>query len=476
MKKNVIGCQVGAISFVDEGVEHVLDFLRDECAVNSVFISALSWARGNAGRALERYPDHGPKEPDNLKGGAFFKPDPKYYRSTYITAFEAPDPLYHGFDTLRDVIPEAEKRNMDVYVYYCETSRLEPRSRWVPGWVHLLEVDILGRRGYRPCYNNPDYINWFRCVIEDFANNHELEGILWNFERKSPICAVLDGETPVCFCRHCRELAHMRGIDADRAKEGYSKLYQYVKDCKAGVKMSDGYLATFLRILFRYPEILQWEKMWYESHIGFGKDLYGTYKWLNPDKSFGVGFWQVIDTFSFWLRSIYDYADLIECADFVKPIVYHKPAGPRYRDYLKKRAESVLRDFESFELMYEAMSAVSGIRQGPAGSLGKDGFTADYVSHQVKRIIEKTNGTIPVFPAICSGVPTGKGDVEASPQDVYEGAIAGYKAGAKGFVLARNYSEAYLDNMRAAKRVVQELQLDIESDASSEHKLEKSVY
>ena len=53
MKKNVIGCQVGAISFVDEGVSTVLDFLKDEASVNSLFISALSWARGNAGRGSE---------------------------------------------------------------------------------------------------------------------------------------------------------------------------------------------------------------------------------------------------------------------------------------------------------------------------------------------------------------------------------------------------------------------------------------
>jgi hypothetical protein len=476
MKKNVIGCQVGAISFIDECTEHVLDFLKNEAAINSVFISALSWARGNAGRATSGYPDHGPKEPDYLQGGAFFEPDQKYYKPTFINDFRAPDPLYKGFDTLRDVIPYAKDREMDTYIYFCETSRLEPRSRWVPGWVHLLEVDILGRRGYRPCYNNPEYTTWFRCVIEDYANNHDLEGILWNLERKSPICAVLDGETPVCFCDHCRTLAKKKNIDADRAKEGYMKLYQYVKDCKSGKEMIDGYLATFVRYLIRYPEILQWEQMWYESHMGLAKDMYGTYKWLNPDKKFGMGLWQVTDTFSFWLRSIYDYSDFKECADFIKPILYHIPAGPRFRDHLKKHSKTVLSDFDNFGLLYEAMSSVVGQKQGPIETLGQDGFSADYITKNIERIIKKTDGTIPVFPGICAGVPTGDVDARAEPKDIIDAVKASYAGGAKGFILARNYSESPLDNMRAAKKAVLELGIDMESNIGDAVEAEKSAY
>lgn len=476
MKQNVIGCQVGTISFVDEGTEQVLDFLKDECAVNSVFISALSWARGNAGRALDGYPDHGPQEPDYLQGGAFFEPDPKYYKPTFINDFRAPDPLTQGFDTLRDVIPKAKGRGMDTYIYFCETSRLEPRSRWVPGWVHLLEVDIFDRRGFRPCYNNPEYKTWFRCVMEDYANNHDLAGILFNFERKSPLCAVLDGEAPACFCDHCRALAYRKNIDADRAKEGYTKLHEYVRDCKNGVDMPDGYLASFIRLLMRYPEVLQWEKMWYDSHMSFGKDMYGTYKWLNPDKAFGLGFWQVTDTFSIWLRSIYDYADLKETADFFKPILYHKPAGPRFRNYLQKHNQTVFRDFEDFDLLYRAISAVVRQKEGPSGSLGVDGFSPAYITGNVRRIIQKTDGRIPVFPALCAGVPTGEGNVRANAQDIYEGAVAGYQGGAKGFVLARNFSEAPLDNMRAAKRVVADLGLDTQSEYNPNNVVEKSVY
>ncbi len=477
MKKNVIGCQVGAISFVDEGVNHVLDFLHDEASVNSLFISSLSWARGNAGRGSMGYPDHGPQEEDHLQGGAFFKPDPQYYNNTFIKNFESPDPLYQGFDNLRDVIPEAKKRCMDTYVYFCETSRLEPRSLWVAGWPHLLQVDILGRRNYRPCYYNPEYRNWNRSVMEDYAKNHELTGLLWNLERKSPVIAVLDGEAPTCFCPHCVAEGRARNIDVNRAKEGLTKLYEYVRDCKNNVEMPDGYLATFLRYIMRYPEILQWENMWYEGHFALAKDMYGTFKWCDPKKSFGMGLWQVTDTFSLWLRSLYDYADFKECADFIKPILYHTPASSRFKGHVNKLHQSVFKDFDNLGLLTECLLNVIGQRGEPAyDQLHAVGFSADYITRNVQRILKDTDFTIPVMPGIPSGVPVGAGNVEAGPVEIEEAVKGAYAGGASGVILSRNFSEANLDNMRACKKAVQELALDVTSDVGAGADGEKSVY
>ena len=113
-EKTFVGMQVGGISFIDEGVEETLDIFVELAGVNAIFISALSWARGNAGRSGSGdYPDHGGQEPDNLQGGAFFPPDPKYYHATSIKDFTAPDPLYKGWDILGDVIPAARERGME---------------------------------------------------------------------------------------------------------------------------------------------------------------------------------------------------------------------------------------------------------------------------------------------------------------------------------------------------------------------------
>src|SRR6516225_4947870 len=62
----MIGIQVGAVSFVDEGVEQVLDILRDKAAVNTIFLAAFTYGRGLAGRQIpgQPFPDHGPQESD----------------------------------------------------------------------------------------------------------------------------------------------------------------------------------------------------------------------------------------------------------------------------------------------------------------------------------------------------------------------------------------------------------------------------
>ncbi|MXW69635.1 MAG: hypothetical protein F4Z61_07025, partial [Acidimicrobiia bacterium] len=68
-EKTFVGMQVGGISFIDEGVEETLDIFTNLAGVNAIFISALSWARGNAGRSGSGdYPDHGGQEPGNLQG------------------------------------------------------------------------------------------------------------------------------------------------------------------------------------------------------------------------------------------------------------------------------------------------------------------------------------------------------------------------------------------------------------------------
>lgn len=474
MKKNVIGCQVGAISFIDEGVNNVLDFLHDEAAVNSIFVSALSWARGNAGRSTGGFPDHGVAEPDILQGGAFFKPDPKYYRATFLQEFTAPDPLYTGFDTLADVIPAAKERGVDTYLYYCETSRQEPRSRWVPGWINILEKDIEGRRSFRPCYNNPQYQTWWRGVVEDLANNHDLAGILWNLERKSPLVAVLDGEAPTCFCEHCRAEGRARNIDVDRAQEGYKKLYAFVRDCKAEAEMPDGVMATFLRIFLRYPEILQWEKLWYDSHTALAKDLYGAYKWLCPDKYFGIGLWQVSDTFSLWMRSLYDYAEFTPWADFMKPILYNVPGGSRYKAQLDKWYKTLFRDIESVQILAQVHMAMIGQQEAPYDRLAAEGFTPAYITNNVRRIIKKTGGQVPVFPGLPSGVKD-VGYLQATPEDIIKDVKAVYEGGGQGVILSRNYSEADKDVMRACKRGVEELGLDVISDRGSVGS-DKSIY
>src|SRR5262245_37113642 len=111
----MIGVQIGAISFVDEGTDRVLDILQERASVNTLFLAVFTYGRGIAGRQIPGYPlpDHGKQVYDlNYHGGNFATPHPQYYKNTVIQPAHAPD---HGnLDILAKVLPAAKKRGMKV--------------------------------------------------------------------------------------------------------------------------------------------------------------------------------------------------------------------------------------------------------------------------------------------------------------------------------------------------------------------------
>src|SRR5437764_5984759 len=110
----MIGIQAGAVSFVDEGTEKVLDNLQDLGAVNTLFLATFTYGRGIAGRQVpgQPLPDHGKQEYDTatFRGGNYTKIDPKYFHDTALKDFRAPD--FGDYDVLNAVLPSARKRGM----------------------------------------------------------------------------------------------------------------------------------------------------------------------------------------------------------------------------------------------------------------------------------------------------------------------------------------------------------------------------
>src|ERR1700690_342616 len=78
----MIGLQVGAVSFVDEGVEKALDEFQNDAAINTLFVATFTYGRGIAGRQVpgQPLPDHGKQayDTDTFYGGCYTKYDAKY--------------------------------------------------------------------------------------------------------------------------------------------------------------------------------------------------------------------------------------------------------------------------------------------------------------------------------------------------------------------------------------------------------------
>ena len=77
MPAKPIGIQVGAVSFLDEGTDKVLDTLAEIGAIDTLFLATFTYGRGIGGRQPRGspLPDHGKQEyDDNYHGGNFATP------------------------------------------------------------------------------------------------------------------------------------------------------------------------------------------------------------------------------------------------------------------------------------------------------------------------------------------------------------------------------------------------------------------
>src|SRR5947207_798325 len=118
--KKMIGIQVGAVSFVDEGVNQVLDIFQQSAYVNTLFIATFTYGRGIAGRQVpgQPLPDHGTQEYDtgSFYGGSYTAVHPQYFKDTVFREFRAPD--FGKYDVLEDVLPAARKRGIKTICWF----------------------------------------------------------------------------------------------------------------------------------------------------------------------------------------------------------------------------------------------------------------------------------------------------------------------------------------------------------------------
>src|SRR5437868_196960 len=118
--ERMIGLQVGAVSFADEGVSRVLDECQKSASINTLFVATFTYGRGIAGRQVpgQPLPDHGRQEydTDSFKGGSYTRVHEQYYEATVLRSFRAPD--FGDYDVLDAVLPEARKRGMKTICWF----------------------------------------------------------------------------------------------------------------------------------------------------------------------------------------------------------------------------------------------------------------------------------------------------------------------------------------------------------------------
>jgi len=456
-----VGVQVGAVSFVDEGVEQVLDIFQERGRVNTLFLAVFTYGRGIAGRQIpgQPFPDHGRQEYDlDFRGGNFAAVHPEFYKDTVLKDTRALD--YGDLDVLATVLPAARKRGLRTFCWLEDVFRDD-----IPNIRQLQEVDLYGRNRATLCFNNADYRGFLLGLVQDYVRSYDIDGIMWGSERQGALGNALgashggarsDPGRAGCFCGFCERKAKERGIDFSRAKEGFRTLETFVNNSRSGRRPADGHFVTFWRILLRYPEILAWEMFWTDSLRETYAAIYGKVKSVKPQIPVGWHIWHN-NSFSPFYRAEQDIRELSRYSDFLKIVMYHNCAGERIASYIDSVGASVFADIPKQELL-DLHYRVMNFSERGYGQVPFTGFSADYVARETRRALEGAAGTkTRIWPGIDIDIPTGADHSKSTPQGTKAAVLAAFRAGADGVILSRKYSEMRLANLAAAGEAIREL-------------------
>ena len=258
-----------------------------------------------------------------------------------------------------------------------------------------------------------------------------------------------------CFCPHHQRAAKERGINFDRARQGYQALDRFIQAALKGQRPNDGYFVEFWRILVEWPEIIAWDRLFDVTKHEVLAEVNATVKRVRPNLQVGFHI-EHVNSFNPVFRATRSYADLATKADFLKVVVYNNCGGERYANFIRNVGSTVFRDVPQEELRRFNNHLLNYGDEAGLDKLATAGLSPDYVFRETQRALAGVQGRCKILPGIDIGIPTGKNSRKASPEDTYAAVAAALKAGADGLILSRKYSEMPLANLAAAGRAARD--------------------
>lgn len=461
------GIQMGPHTMLDEGIDRSLDLVQETAAINTVMVYSHTYHSDIRKPPQMLAADHGvpPRMMRDRKlPSVWIRHNESSFRGTSLRHQRVDKNFeYADRDLLRELAGAARKRGMKLYARILEGGGRHV-GEIVQGYSAVVTRDVYGRQTTVACWNHPDYRQWWIATVEDMFRSYDLDGLQWGAERMGPLMNVIlpwNDVPPTCFCEHCRSRGHQKGIDAERAREGFENLFVYVRALMAGDrKPADGVFAGFLRILLRYPEILAWEYQYRLSREELAQAMYRAIKTVKPDAQVG---WHVDHQPSSWdliYRAEMSYAEMAPYSDFIKFIAYHDVLGPRIRWwYLARFQRTVLSELslEQSLNLYYTLFGYDRASEPKVDQLDRTGFSPEYVYRETRRSVASAAGKTKIYPGVGFDVPWGSNHIPADPEKVYQCVIKAFEAGADGIVVSREYEEMRVPNLRAVGRAMNQV-------------------
>jgi hypothetical protein len=446
----IVGMQIGATPLATDA-DKTLDTLRSVGGINTLFLFAF----GHEARFLV------PNPPRNFRGGTYSTPHMEYYKGSNLALDDLRAPEFGDIDVLDRTMKASRKHAFKTYAII-EEAEGQPQT---PPWTAMYEVDCTGRRQRSPCSNNPAYHAFNLGLAEDYVRSYDIDGIMWSSERMGAFTqaigakhggATTDPTRSTCFCEFCTKKGAAQGINVERAKKGFTALAEFVRAGRANKRPRDGYFVTLMRLIFTYPELIQWETLWIDSRKQLMLDIRNHVKAINPKTPVGFHVWHNC-SFSPFYRAESDFADMARDADFIKTVLYNRIGGTRIVSFVNSVGQTIFGDLPKADIL-QMVYKMFDYQEAPYDKVAAAGLSTDYITREVKRALDDTAGSnVPIYAGLDIDIPNPGSPYTAD--NVKEAVLAAFKAGAQGIVFARNWGEMNPDHVAGSGAAVRELGL-----------------
>jgi hypothetical protein len=430
--------------------------------VNSIQCNAFDYYLYHPEWSTEDWADHG-HGPAGSKSLGPLPPHairwhPEFYRDCGFAHADRSGCAWPDRDAMAELLQAAHERGVTVHARFLEGFGAVTCGL-IPGYERVLGADVYGERTAKPCWHHPAYRAWWLATVEDLVTHYALDGLYLGPERDGPLGPVLhDAGAPTCFCEHCCAAARARGVDPERAREGWRKLHRLVKSEE---RPTDGMLVSILRLWIAYPEILGWEKLQSDGKWDLHAALAGKARSLRPGLRFGLHICMYSLAHDLFARATTDYARLADFVDYVKPSLYTDVNAARLHRSNRVLRQHLWRDLDA-ELLHEFLYAVMGY--DPQSEPDYEGsatgrFGPSYIRREIQRIKAAVDGRADVYSGL--GVDVPHADLPPVRAEFLRQAVtASFEAGADGLLLSREYQYMRRESLAAVREAVDEWKAD----------------
>ena len=316
-------------------------------------------------------------------------------------------------------------------------------SRVVANYGKVVTRDVNDQPTNVACWNHPEYMDVY-----------DLDGVQWGAERMGPLMNVIspwNNNPPTCFCEHCRARGRAAGIDAERARQGYKALHAYVQGQMAGAaRPPEGMFGGFLRVLIRYPEILELGVSGTGSAAKrsarrcTGESRPSSRQPMSAGTSIisrraGISSIARSSATRRWRRTPTSSRSSRTTTCWRRGFATGTCPVSRSRSSAKSRSRS------RCDLYYDLFGYDKRVEPSLA-ELGRRGFTPDYVFRETKRSVASADGKTKIYTGVGFDVP---GSPRDDPETIYQAARKSFDAGAHGIVVSREYEEMQVEHLKA---------------------------